>query len=49
MSDGTEAVRWGRSRRTGAATGGAGRRGIRSVLAVPIAVVSTVAVTLGIV
>ena len=48
MSDGTEAIRWGRSRRTGAARGRDGHRGIRSVLAVPIAVVSTVAVTLGI-
>ncbi|HEU0182076.1 MAG TPA: LysM peptidoglycan-binding domain-containing protein, partial [Agromyces mariniharenae] len=48
MSDGTEAVRWGRLRRTGAAAERGGRRGIRAVLTVPIAVASTLAVTLGI-
>ena len=48
MSDGTEAVRWGRARRTGDSASRTGRRGIRSVLAAPIAVVSTLAVTLGI-
>ncbi|MGW4930343.1 LysM peptidoglycan-binding domain-containing protein [Agromyces sp. NPDC004153] len=48
MSDGTEAVRWGRLRRTGAAAERGGRRGIRAVLTVPIAIASTLAVTLGI-
>jgi LysM repeat protein len=47
MSDGTEAVGWGRSRRTGGSDRRGERRGIRAVLAVPVAVVSTLAVTLG--
>lgn len=48
MSEGTEAVRWGRLRRTDAAAERGRRRGIRAVLTVPIAVASTLAVTLGI-
>lgn len=48
MANDTEAVRPGRSRRGDAATERGRRRGIRSMLAVPLAVASTIAVTLGI-
>lgn len=48
MANDTEAVRPGRSRRGDPATEPGRRRGIRSMLAVPLAVASTIAVTLGI-
>lgn len=48
MANDTEAVRPGRSRRGDPATEPGRPRGIRSMLAVPLAVASTIAVTLGI-